>query len=106
MQQVFRIFIFIIILFVINQGIAQSIRFQKTYGPQTFIPGKKTNEASFYDVETLSDDGFATLGFLTDTLTPQHSEGFISRYDCTGHVLWTKTLGASGAPTNTNAGIV
>lgn len=101
-----RILLFSIILLIINQGFAQSIRFQKTYGPQTFVPGSKNNEASFYDVETLSDDGFVTLGFLTDTLTPQHSEGFISRYDCTGHVLWTKTLGASGAPTNTNAGIV
>lgn len=106
MQHAIRIFLFTIILLIINQGIAQSIRFQKTYGPQAFVPGSKNNEASFYDVETLSDDGFVTLGFLTDTLTPQHSEGFISRYDCTGRVLWTKTLGASGAPTNTNAGIV
>ncbi|MGB5023807.1 MAG: hypothetical protein WBO44_00595, partial [Saprospiraceae bacterium] len=78
MQHAIRIFLFTIILLIINQGIAQSIRFQKTYGPQAFVPGSKNNEASFYDVETLSDDGFVTLGFLTDTLTPQHSEGFIS----------------------------
>ncbi len=64
----------------------------------------KNRDAFFYDVETLSDDGFATLGFVSDTTN--RSEGFIVRYDCTGQVLWAKTLGNSGAPTNTNAGIV
>lgn len=82
----------------------QHIRFQKTYSTQEFVPMIKNEQASFYDVETLSDDGFATLGFLNDT--SNFSEAFISRYDCTGKPLWTKTLGFSGSPTNTNGGIV
>lgn len=83
---------------------AQHILFQRTYGPQAFKAGEKNQQASFYDIESLSDDGFATLGFLNDTLNS--SEGFLTRYDCTGKPLWTKTLGFSGSPTNTNAGIV
>lgn len=83
---------------------AQHIRFQKTYSSREFVPMVKNEQASFYDVETLSDDGFATLGFLNDT--SNFSEAFISRYDCTGKPLWTKTLGFSGSPTNTNGGIV
>lgn len=83
---------------------AQHIRFQKTYSPQAFITGIKNQQASFYDLESLSDDGFATLGFINDTLNG--SEGHLVRYDCTGKVLWGKRLGFSGSPTNTNAGIV
>ncbi len=83
---------------------AQHIRFQKTYSPETYKSGVKNKEATFYDVETLSDDGFATLGFLTDSTN--NSQGFMARYDCTGKVIWTKQLGFSGSPTNTNAGIV
>ncbi|MBK8485607.1 MAG: gliding motility-associated C-terminal domain-containing protein [Saprospiraceae bacterium] len=99
-----QILLFVFILSTASQSFAQSIRFQKTYAPEAFKAGVKNKDASFYDVETLSDDGFATLGFLTDSLN--RSEGFIARYDCTGKTLWTKVLGASGAPTNTNAGIV
>ncbi|MGB3083768.1 MAG: hypothetical protein WBB21_03570, partial [Saprospiraceae bacterium] len=94
-----QILLFVFILSTASQSFAQSIRFQKTYAPEAFKAGVKNKDASFYDVETLSDDGFATLGFLTDSLN--RSEGFIARYDCTGKTLWTKVLGASGAPTNT-----
>ncbi|MBK9109882.1 MAG: gliding motility-associated C-terminal domain-containing protein [Saprospiraceae bacterium] len=82
----------------------QHIKFQKTYAPGTFTPGIKNNQASFYDLESLSDDGFATLGFINDT--SNFSEGHLVRYDCTGKVLWGKRLGFSGSPTNTNAGII
>lgn len=83
---------------------AQHIRFQKTYSPQPFVAGVKNQQASFYDLESLADHGFATLGFVNDTLNG--SEGHLVRYDCTGNVLWGKRLGFSGSPTNTNAGIV
>lgn len=83
---------------------AQHIRFQKTYGPEKFVSGIKNKQISFYDLESLSDHGFATLGFLNDTFNG--SEGQLLRFDCTGKILWGKRLGFSGSPTNTNAGIV
>ncbi|HEX5624704.1 MAG TPA: gliding motility-associated C-terminal domain-containing protein, partial [Saprospiraceae bacterium] len=83
---------------------AQVIRFQKTYGPEVFTPGVKNKETSFYAVESFSDGGFATLGFINDTFN--RSEGLLTRYDCTGRPLWAKTLGVSGSPTNTTAGMV
>ncbi|MBK8954030.1 MAG: gliding motility-associated C-terminal domain-containing protein [Saprospiraceae bacterium] len=93
-----------VILMAYGDVTSQHIRFQKTYSPNAFVAGIKNNQASFYDLESLSDDGFATLGFINDTLNG--SEGHLVRYDCTGKVIWGKRLGFSGSPTNTNAGIV
>lgn len=97
--------LFIFALPVLNSPVnGQHIRFQKTYSVDSFIAGQTNRDVSFYDLETLSDHGFVTLGFVTDSTN--RSEGLISRYDCTGKVIWTKLLGNSITPTNTNAGIV
>ncbi len=83
---------------------AQSTPFQKLYFFSPFIPSSnKFIHTNFYGMEALSDGGYATLGFVTDT--NNISQGFLARFDCLGNVLWTKLLGASGSPTNTVMGI-
>ena len=86
------------------QTFAQNIQFQKLYYSKAFTPGIKNSYTNFYDVESFSDGGFVTLGFLTDTFN--RSEGIITKYDCLGNPIWSKGLGPSGSPTNTNMGIV
>ncbi len=104
MSKVFSFACMVLFMSLSIETFTQHIRFQKTYSIDPYKAGIKNREVFYYDVETLSDDGFATLGFLTDTLN--RSEGFIARYDCTGKIMWTRILGNSGSPTNTNAGIV
>ncbi|MEP7196666.1 MAG: gliding motility-associated C-terminal domain-containing protein [Saprospiraceae bacterium] len=83
---------------------AQSTAFQKLYYFSPYVSGSnKFIHTNFYEIEAMSDGGFATIGFVTDT--NNISQGVLSRYDCIGNVLWTKMLGNSGAPTNTVMGI-
>ncbi len=82
----------------------QNIQFQKTYFLRDYTPGIKNIHTNFYDVEPLADGGYVSLGFITDTFN--NSEGILTKYDCLGTPLWTKMLGISGSPTNTNFGSV
>ena len=69
------------------QTFAQNIQFQKLYYSKAFTPGIKNSYTNFYDVESFSDGGFVTLGFLTDTFN--RSEGIITKYDCLGNPIWS-----------------
>lgn len=82
----------------------QSNPFQKRYFFAPYKAGtSKFIHTNYYEIEALSDGGFATIGFVTDS--SNISQGVLTRYDCTGQPLWTKLLGVSGSPTNTVMGI-
>ncbi|MBK6573365.1 MAG: gliding motility-associated C-terminal domain-containing protein [Saprospiraceae bacterium] len=95
---------FLTAFIIISQAIGQNIQYQKLYFMSDYKPGIKNPHTNFYDIQSFSDGGFATLGFVTDTFN--FSQGILTKYDCTGNPIWTKFLGPSGSPTNTNFGIV
>lgn len=100
-----RYLLFFLVIFCITyQALGQNIQYQKLYFLSDYKPGIKNPHTNFYDIQSFSDGGFATLGFVTDTFN--FSQGILTKYDCTGTPVWTKFLGASGSPTNTNFGIV
>ncbi|MBK9629813.1 MAG: gliding motility-associated C-terminal domain-containing protein [Saprospiraceae bacterium] len=98
------VFSAITLILMCNFLVSQNIQFQKTYFIKDYTPGIKNIHTNFYDVEPLSDGGYVSLGFITDTFN--FSEGIITKHDCLGNPVWSKTLGASGSPTNTNFGSV
>ncbi|MEO6190554.1 MAG: hypothetical protein ABIO44_09615 [Saprospiraceae bacterium] len=106
MKQFFgRAFILLYLICIYQTQIqAQSNPFQKLYYFSPYKTGSiKFIHTNYFEIESLKDGGFATLGFLTDT--NNISQGVLSRYDCLGNALWTKLLGVSGSGTNTVMGI-
>ncbi|MBK7381351.1 MAG: T9SS type A sorting domain-containing protein [Ignavibacteriales bacterium] len=50
-----------------------------------------------YDVEELTDGGFAVVGYTNATLTPNNGfDIWLIRIDSNGNILWTRTYGGSG----------
>ncbi len=106
MKQSSSLYLFICFLCIseFNYVNAQPTPFQKLYFIDPFKPGSsKYVNTNFFEIEALSDGGFATIGFVTDT--NNISQGILSRYDCLGNVMWTKLLGRSATPTNIVMGI-